>query len=310
MTLDDRGLERLTALVGATAIPGDRYSLEARIGRGAMGEVWRARDRRLDRIVAVKVCSDARDAPRARRRFELEAKVVARLEHPSIPPVHDVGELEDGRPWYAMRLVPGRTLAAARDSLGSRNDRLRIFAKLLEPIAYAHRAGFVHRDLKPENVMIGPALEVYVMDWGLARERSAEGSAEVEASAAGTPGFLAPEQASGAAPDPRADVYALGGVLLHILGGDPMEHAPTIELPRALRAIVDKSRSEAPTERYVDAAEFARDIARFLDHEPVTAHRENVIERLGRLIDRHRFLVWLVLAYLIVRVLMVFFVNR
>lgn len=308
MTLDDAALSRLAALAEDVAISGDRYQLMERIGRGAMGEVWRARDRRLDRDVAIKICSEARDAERARRRFDREAKVVARLEHPSIPPVHDVGELVDGRPWYAMRLVPGRTLAATRDSLGSRNDRLRTFAKLLEPLAYAHRAGFVHRDLKPDNVMIGPANEVYVMDWGLARERVASAREGEKTSGAGTPGYLAPEQAAGSDPDPRADVYALGGVLIHLLGGDPSAANPPTNLPRALRAILLRARSRVPTDRYADAVEFARDLARFLDREPVDAYRENLFERFGRTLDRHRLLVWLILGYLLVRVLVVFFV--
>jgi eukaryotic-like serine/threonine-protein kinase len=297
VTLDDGAVRRLLAVAGESRVVGDRYRLIERIGRGAMGEVWRAHDLKLDRDIALKIAADARDVDRARRRFEREA--------------HDAGELEDGRPWYAMRLVPGTTLAGARTTLGSRNERLRVFAKLLEPVAHAHRAGFVHRDLKPENVMIGPSREVYVMDWGLAREVAhANDEAAALASAAGTPGFLAPEQAAGAAPEPQADVFALGGVLIELLGGDAASGVLPRDVPRPLAAIVAKARSQNPIARYADAAAFGDDIARWLDREPLVAYRENLGERLARGFERHRFLVLLIAGYLVLRVAVVFFVQN
>lgn len=300
--LSDGALHKLSAALSEAEISlGDgRYELLESIGRGAMGEVHRARDRKLERIVAIKICGDALDRERAERRFEREAKIVAALEHPSIPPVHDRGALADGRPYYVMRLVPGVVWDLAHASDRSLTHRLRTFLKLCEGVAYAHRAGFVHRDLKPENILLGPAGEVHVMDWGLAT--AVEGAVDREdarASAAGTPGYAAPEQERGVPARPSADVFSLG-VLLERLTVDASGGAPA-----PLRSIVDQAKRPDPAERYSDAAALALDVARFLDREPVAAHRESWLERVARIADRHRVLIWLILGYLVMRAIVV-----
>ncbi len=311
--LGDDALEHLSSIARDGEPPnleGDRYIVHDRIGRGAMGEVWRALDRSLDRMVAIKVCADARDAEKARRRFHREARVAARLEHPSVPPIHEIGVLEDGRPWYAMRLVEGLTLTRAAEGVGSRNDRLRLFLKLCEPVAHAHRLGYVHRDLKPDNVMVGPSGEVYVMDWGLAHAVARpDDDGSPMATAAGTPGYMAPEQASGARASPREDVHALGGVLVFLLlldvaAKDPF--AARSDVPRPLRAICARARSIDPSLRYADASLLARDVARFLDRDPVEAYDETLFEKTARQFHRHRFLVLLVASYLGLRMILYF----
>lgn len=296
--LSDGALDKLSAALSNVerSLGDGRYELLESIGRGAMGEVFRANDLKLSRVVAIKVCGEALDPVRAERRFEREAKVVAALEHPSIPPVHDRGELADGRPYYVMRWVPGVAWDLALADERSLTHRLRTFLKLCEGVAYAHRAGYVHRDLKPENILLGKAGEVHVMDWGLAT--AVEGAADREAagaSAAGTPGYAAPEQARGVPARPTADVFSLG-VLLERLTVDAPSGAPA-----PLRSIVGKAKRDDPAERYTDAAALALDVARFLDHEPVEAHLESWFERIARIADRHRVLIWLILAYLLTR---------
>jgi formylglycine-generating enzyme required for sulfatase activity len=196
-----------------------------------MGVVYAAHDPTLDRKVAVKVMHPGQDAAR----FVLESKVTARLPHPGVPPVYALGALEDGRPFLAMKLIQGRTLA---DELPTTDlpRRLGIFEQICQTVGYAHARGVVHRDLKPSNVMIGAFGEVQVMDWGLAKSvtggpeeaRRPPGSgaptdvAETAAGAlVGTPAYMAPEQARGEQVDARADVFALGGILAVVLTGKP-----------------------------------------------------------------------------------------
>ncbi|MCA9541007.1 MAG: serine/threonine protein kinase, partial [Myxococcales bacterium] len=179
----------MSAIAGTPVSPGtvfiDRYEVQDEIGRGGMGEVRRVYDALLDRTVAMKVLGlPILDNPIARARFAREAGITAGLQHPGIVPVHDRGELPDGRLWYTMREVLGRTLAdviadvhrvsgdhAWRDTPDGWNLRrlIETLLRVCEAMAYAHREGIVHRDLKPQNVMVGAFGEVQVMDWGLAR---------------------------------------------------------------------------------------------------------------------------------------------
>jgi serine/threonine protein kinase len=251
--------------------------------------------------VAVKVLASdllsAADAERLRR----EAQTVARLEHPGIVPVHDFGELPDGRLFYAMKLVRGPRLeqwAAANPSLA---ERLRIFLRICEAAGFAHANGVVHRDLKPENVMVGEFGAVLVMDWGLALPRHEPDPPGV---AVGTPGYMAPEQARGAAADPAADIYALGAILEFLCapGGTPGL--------RALAAVCRRAKSEDPAMRYRTAADLADEVSRYLDGESPRAYRENPLERVSRFAGRHRALLAIVAAYLLMRGIVFFAFGR
>jgi serine/threonine-protein kinase len=227
--------------------PTGRYQLGEEIGRGGMGAVLRARDPHLDRELAVKVLWDGPAGPEALRRFVEEAQVCSQLQHPSIVPVHDLGTLPDGRPFFAMKLVKGRTLAALlQERAGPADDLprfLTIFEQVCQAVAYAHSKGVLHRDLKPANVMVGAFGEVQVMDWGLAKVLRPQGGAAAEAGAAslirtvrsaageesraglamGTPAYMAPEQARGEVErlDERCDVFGLGAILCVVLTGKP-----------------------------------------------------------------------------------------
>jgi serine/threonine-protein kinase len=224
-----------------------RYELLQEVGQGGIGVVFRARDRLLGRELAVKLLrEDYRDEPEARRRFIEEARVGSQLQHPAIVPVYDLGWFGDRRPYFTMKLVEGRTLAALlhdRADPGQELPRwLGVFEQVCQAMAYAHARGVVHRDLKPANVMVGAFGEVQVMDWGFAKVLVADASPEAGADGTpavrtawgrdcssqrgilmGTPAYMPPEQAKGEAAliDPRADVFALGAILCEILTGRP-----------------------------------------------------------------------------------------
>lgn len=229
-----------------------RFVLHDEIARGGMGIIYRATDPDIRRPLAVKVLAPAlRDDPEAVARFAREARITGRLQHPGIPPIHELGRLDDGTPFFAMKLIEGRTLAA----LVSRGPPTRgdgeligTFEQICRTVAYAHSQGTLHRDLKPSNVMVGSFGEVQVMDWGLAKQlkiaklglrNEAEntgpssdsqstfrdlqydetGAGEVR----GTPAYMAPEQARGESDslDERCDVFGLGGILCALLTGEP-----------------------------------------------------------------------------------------
>src|SRR5262245_33809242 len=165
--MSDSALRRLRDAADAPDLTGTKYEIVGRIGQGGMGTVYRARDRELGREVALKVVRLPEGAPDIAARMMREARTLARLEHPGIVPVHDVGTLGDGRVFYAMKLVRGAPL----DQLGPTGlaERLRIVERVCEAVAFAHAHGVIHRDLKPQNVMVGPFGEVLVMDWGVAK---------------------------------------------------------------------------------------------------------------------------------------------
>jgi serine/threonine protein kinase len=301
--LPDATVDHLRDVADWPLVSGDRYEVVEPLGRGGMGTVYRGRDRELDRAVAIKVLGATKVGESDVARLRQEARILARLEHPGIVPVYDLGQLDDGRVFYVMKLVQGARLdqhVAARPLA----DRLRLFARICEPVAFAHAHGVVHRDLKPENVMVGPFGEVLVMDWGVAQIadcglRIAD-SAEGNAAVVGTAGYMPPEQARGETVDARADIYALGGLLHFLLAGAPPD-AGAPSGPRALRAIVAKARAIDPRDRYADALALAADVDRFLAGDPVTASRESPVERLVRFSRKHRVAIVLVVAYLVLR---------
>ena len=291
--LSDNAVAHLRAVAELPDFSNTRYRLQREIARGGMGVVYEAKDTELRRRVAIKVLASELASEDAIERMRAEAKTIARLEHPGIVPLHDVGLLPDGRLWYAMKLVRGRRL----DELNAATaDLLRVFLRNCEAVAFAHANCIVHCDLKPENVMLGDFGEVLVMDWGVARETGAHDS-----QIAGTRGFMAPEQERGDAIDDAADVFALGMMLRAALPS---------KLPRALDAICAKAAAPEKSDRYASARDLANDVSRWLDGQPVSAYRETIIERAGRWLTRNRALVTIVLAYLVMRVIVIFWIHR
>lgn len=309
MRLGDEALSRLRDAVRAPDLSGTPYRLVGAIGAGGMGAVFDVEDERLSRHVALKVVDVPLDGEGPGEALLQEARVLAGLEHPGLVPVHDAGRLADGRAFYVMKLVRGERLDAHLAQVPLLKERLRLFLRVTEPVAFAHAHGILHGDLKPSNVMVGPFGEVLVLDWGLARALARPGgeaapprSSRSSRTPMGTPGFMAPEQAAGGDVDERADVFGLGAVLHAALGV-----APASPRPKALSAIVARAMAEDPNGRYPDVASLAADLARLLDGERVWAHAEGPAERALRLLRRHRVAVGLVLAYLVVRGLFIFF---
>jgi eukaryotic-like serine/threonine-protein kinase len=299
MTISDRALDRLKSIVAEPDLSGTRYRILRRAGEGGMGTVYEAEDTVLRRRVALKVIQPAESFLGSAAAGQLleEARILASLEHPGIVPVHDAGVLPDGNIYYTMKYVDGHPLA----SEGSIADRLRTFQKICEAVAFAHAHGIVHRDLKPQNIMVGAFGEVLVMDWGVARILGSR--TEPPGTVVGTPEYMAPEQARGEVErvDKRADVFALGGILQTLLADRKAD--------RPLRAICATAKAAAPDERYADAMALSNDIRRYLNGEPVSVYKENLLERCRRIVLNNQAAFALVAAYLIMRVL-VFFLLR
>jgi serine/threonine protein kinase len=269
---------------------GERYDVRGRLGRGGMGVVYAAYDRMLDRDVAVKVL-DGLHPEAGTMRMPVEARILGRLEHPGIVPVHDAGTLPDGRVFYVMKLMRGERLDVAVRSR-SLNERLELFLRICDAVAFAHAHGVVHRDLKPDNIMLGAFGEVLVLDWGVAKVSDAREHDAV----IGTPGYMAPEQQrGGTAVDHRVDVYALG-IILRALAIEPA--------PRALAAIASRAAAPEADERYESVSELARDVSRFRDGDPVSAYQEPMAERVARIYRRYQLPIVLVLAYVIMRLVL------
>jgi tetratricopeptide (TPR) repeat protein/predicted Ser/Thr protein kinase len=251
-----------------------RYVVLDQLGEGAMGEVHRAWDNTLDRVVALKVMLPLRaESQAARRRFEREARLLARINHPCIAHVYDVGEFDEC-PFIAMEFVPGRQL---RDEMHERvpPERVVFLARqILEGLAEAHRQGVVHRDLKPENILISGRDQVKILDFGLAKPVTDDISEATDLSTTGltgTPRYMAPEQIQGHTIDPRTDIYALGAILYELLTAHPVHqgntlgemlmsivHKPAADLtedicPRQLALAVKRALMKKPNDRFPSA---------------------------------------------------------
>ena len=278
-----------------------QYEILEEIDRGGMGIVYKARQRGLNRIVAIKLIrsDDASDSERAR--FRAEAESAAKLQHPNIVQIHEVGE-EDGCEFLSMEYIEGgsleKRLARERLSIG---DSARLMATLAKAIHYAHEQGIVHRDLKPGNILLSGDVPK-IADFGLAKRMLVGSDAQTQTGAVlGTPCYMSPEQAEGKTRDiaPPTDVYALGAILYELLvgrppfqGDTPLETmdlirsreperpaAITPKLPRDLETICLKCLRKEPMRRYVSAQALADDLHRFLDHEPIRARRVSLVER-------------------------------
>lgn len=313
MWLSDQTVAHLRAVADSPDTAGTRYRVIDAIGRGGMGIVYRAQDVELDREVALKVLRAPEVRSDAAARMLAEARILARLEHPGIVPVYDAGVLPDGRVYCAMKLVRGQRMDHIVTVDLPLAERLRIFRRICEAVAFAHARGVVHRDLKPANIMVGEFGEVMVMDWGVASSRGASDRRTEPARAApphstqngtrvGTPGWMAPEQQRGdvESVDARSDVYALGVLLLFLTADLP-------SLPRPLRAVCEQAMAPDPAGRYAGAGALGQEIDRFVAGAALDAYRERSWERAMRLYRRHRTAILLVVTYLIMRILFIVF---
>ncbi|HEY4058595.1 MAG TPA: WD40 repeat domain-containing serine/threonine protein kinase, partial [Kofleriaceae bacterium] len=302
-----------------------RFELLDELARGGLGRVFRARDPRTGRIVAIKEV--LKPQHEIILRFAREALVTANLQHPSIVPVYEVGRWPSGEPYYAMKLVEGRTLdqmIKAATTLDARMALLPHVIAVAEALAYAHSEHVIHRDLKPANILVGSYGETVVIDWGLAKNLAT--GEEIEALPAattlppdsvetmvgavvGTPAYMPPEQAQGEKIDERADVYAIGAILYHVLAGQrPFMEAKQVEellemvahrspkpiaelapeVPPELIAIVDHAMARDPAARYPTALGLAEDLRKFSAGKLVGAHRYTNRELIRRWIAQHK----------------------
>jgi serine/threonine protein kinase len=351
--LPDQVVARLQTEMQTPDLSGTRYRPLKFLGQGGMGTVWLVEDAVLCRPVALKILTAENSSANLAARLMQEAVVLAGLEHPGIVPVHDAGTLPDGRTFYCMKHVEGQTLDQHVDQLPLR-QRLLLFQRIAEPLAFAHSRGIIHRDLKPANIMMGAFGEVLIMDWGLARVMDATGASSrtgqvpghamgaigmfspaksgheftravedplesgalapenalattAHGTVLGTPGYMAPEQERGEVNriDQRTDVFALGSILHYLSrekSGEPNQPAS-----RPLRAICAKAMAPERSARYASVQDLAADVGKYLDDMPVSAYRENIFERIARLVSRNRVAVVLVLAYLFMRLLFILF---
>lgn len=255
-----------------------RYERGGALGRGGMGSVDLVFDRRLERDVARK--TTLRHDGDSTGALIREATLTARLEHPNIVPIHGAGVTEDGRPYYTMPVLRGRSLADAVDEASGPEDRRRLVRHVLDAtqaMAYAHSRGVLHRDIKPENILVGSFGQTQVTDWGLACPIAEAGPQT--GPALGTPGFMAPEQRRGDRLDRRADVYSLGAVLRDVVGDDG---------PPELAAIARRACADQLDARYPSADALAEDLSAWFEGRQVAAHEYSAREILVRFVQAWR----------------------
>jgi TolB-like protein/Tfp pilus assembly protein PilF len=322
--VDDGGSARDVEVTGETPAPDTKkparipemlrelgdYELLEQIGRGGQGIVFRARQKSLNRIVALKVIGLGQWATEAHlKRFRLEAEAAARLEHPGIVPIHEVGE-RNGSCYFSMKFVEGGQLdqVAKRAPISIRHAA-ELIAKIARTVHYAHEHGILHRDIKPGNILLDGKGEPHLTDFGLARLVESESTITRTMEVMGTPSYMAPEQAVGnnAAVSSVTDVYGLGAVLYQLLTGQPPFAGgttyETIKLlldteprqPRLLNPKVDRDLSticlkcleKDPKRRYSSALALAEDLERWLKHEPIQARHTGIVARGRKWVQRN-----------------------
>jgi serine/threonine-protein kinase len=285
------------------------YRLGPLLGEGGMGSVHLAWDTSLGRRVALKIVRG--ESPELVQRMFQEAQLQARVEHPAVCRIYQVGE-DGGHPFIAMQFIQGANFSEWAPHLGV-ESKLRLMVQVADAVHAAHRVGLIHRDLKPANMLVeqdeAGTLRPYVLDFGLARDLAGAGITQ-QGIAVGSPSYMAPEQASGGRVDERTDVYGLGATLYELLGGRPpfrgasvletvrqvMEtDAPMLrsldaELPADIESVVHKCIEKDPRARYASARELRDDLQRFLDGEPVEARKQSPLRRLWSRVKRNRAL--------------------
>jgi len=322
-------IDRTTAFVSDRGAPlhlasfGDFEVVEV-VAQGGMGVVYKARQRSLNRLVALKMMRAGEFATAAEvARFRAEAEAAAKLDHPHIVPIYEVGET-DGRQYFSMAFVEGRSLAkeVATNPLAP-NLAATLMKHVADAVAYAHANGVIHRDLKPGNILLDAAGQPRVTDFGLAKRADADSSLTQAGQVMGTPSFMPPEQAEGKNDQvgPLADVYSLGATLYCLLTGrPPFQAASVVETlkqvverepvaPHYLNPAVDrdldticlKCLEKRPEKRYASAMALADDLNRYLDHRPILARPIGPVGKLARWAERNRLLAGsLVFAALVV----------
>ena len=291
-----------TAVVGALPRDFGPYELIREIGRGGMGVVYEARQKGLERSVAVKmILASHLASPELVRRFQAEAKAAARLRHSNIVPIHDVGQLH-GQDFFAMEYIEGQSLAE-RLAQGPVDVAMavRLAATVARAVEHLHQQGIVHRDLKPSNILLDCDDQPYVSDFGLAKAFVADSHMTATGVIAGTPSYMAPEQAMGRRADigPATDVYSLGAILyelltgvppfraespldtlMEVLSGDPpMPRTLDARIPRGLELICLKCLAKDPRQRYASAAALADDLDRFARGEVLEVRPPTPVQR-------------------------------
>jgi tetratricopeptide (TPR) repeat protein/predicted Ser/Thr protein kinase len=316
------GVRRVLGDAPRSPGPGDLlegYRLLRRLGEGGMGVVFEAEQLRPSRVVALKLLRAGSATPAALRRFEHEAEVLARLDHPGIARIFAAGAFDEGegrRPFLAMELVRGRPLTAwVRETRPSVVERLRLFAEVCDAVHHAHQKGVIHRDLKPSNVLVTAEARPKVLDFGIARAADRELAETRSGQVLGTLPYMSPEQLSGDpdAIDTRTDVHALGVILYELLAGRLPHDLSGRSPPGAVRAILDEEpdplgavdasfRGDLETiagkalrpdkaRRYDSAAALADDVRRHLAHEPILARPPSAGYVLAKFARRNRTLV-------------------
>jgi tetratricopeptide (TPR) repeat protein/tRNA A-37 threonylcarbamoyl transferase component Bud32 len=315
-------------LAGVKSGDGDWHIAEheilAEIARGGMGVVYQAREPHSDRVVALKcVLAYHDDSDHVVARFRREAETAARLEHPNIVPIYQIGETADGFPYFTMKYAAAGSLLQARTPLLQHpRQSAALMVKVAHAVHYAHEQGVLHRDLKPGNILLDSHGEPLVSDFGLARCEAVSSYLTRSMASFGTPGYIAPEQADGPAANltPAADVYSLGAILFELLTGrlpfvgdnafavmkqSAEQPAPKLRslAPKAgrdLEVICARCLEREPGDRYQSAAELADDLQSWLDDQPIAASPLSPALRARRWIRRHRPLAALVAALVLV----------
>ncbi len=299
------------------------FQILEEVGRGGMGVIYRAREMRSQRIVALKrVLSYHADSDQTLARFHREAETAAKLDHPNIVPIYYVGESEDGLPFFSMKYAASGSLLQAREAY-HRDPRksILLMAKVALALQYAHEQGVLHRDLKPSNILLSNRSEPMVSDFGLAKWLDTSSELTRTLTIFGTPGYIAPEQAAGPGPQltVAADVYSLGAILFELLTGRPPflgEHALNVirqaaeepapklrllapHLDRDLETICARCLEREPAARYQSAASLAQDLQNWLECRPIIARPVSGLVRLWRWCRRNRVLASILIAFLV-----------